>query len=312
MDIAVMGGSSHIAKNLIVRFAASREHRLTLFCRKRTPVEEFVRRYAPDGDITIVEGYGDFLSRRFDAIIDCVGAGAPGTAGFSPANWFDTLQKFDDLALEYLTKVDSRAKLISFSSGAVYGARTPGPFGDGALYQVAVNAPELGDFYAVSRLYSEAKHRVHRELNIADLRIFAFYSRFVRLDAGYFMSDLLRALCEDGELVTTEHDMIRDYIAPDDLCELVRFCLGLEHVNGAFDVRSLAPAGKFEILERFKERFGLRWRFSDAGVAASPNGDKSVYCSQSIALEKLGFRPRLTALAGLIRETELALEERSR
>ena len=310
MDIAVMGGSSHIAKNLIVRFAASREHRLTLFCRKREPVEEFLRRYAPAGDVAVVEGYGDFLSRHFDAIIDCVGAGAPGTAGFSPVNWFDTLQRFDDLALGYLGKANPHAKLISFSSGAVYGARTPGPFGDGSLYQVAVNAPELGDFYAVSRLYAESKHRVHKDLNIADLRIFAFYSRFVRLDAGYFMSDLLRALRGGTELVTTGHDMIRDYIAPDDLCDLVRFCLGLERVNGAFDVRSLAPAGKFEILEAFKERFGLRWRFSDAGVAASPNGDKSVSCSQSTALDKLGFHPRFTALEGLIRETERSLEER--
>lgn len=312
MDIAVMGGSSHIAKNLIVRFAAAREHRLTLFCRKREPVEAFLRRYAPDGDVAVVEGYGDFLSRHFDAVIDCVGAGAPGTAGFSPVNWFDTLQKFDDLALEYLEKVNPRAKLISFSSGAVYGARTPGPFEDDSLYQVAVNAPETGDFYALSRLYAESKHRVHKELNIADLRIFAFYSRFVRLEAGYFMSDLLRALHDGTEMVTTERDMIRDYIAPDDLYDLVRFCLGLERVNGAFDVRSLAPAGKFEILEEFKKRFGLRWRFSEAGVAASPNGDKSVYCSRSTALDKLGFQPRFTALAGLVRETELALEERAR
>ena len=157
MDIAVMGGSSHIAKNLIVRFAALGGCRLTLFCRDRAPVEEFVRRYAPGGEIAIVEGYGDFMERRFDALIDCVGAGAPGTAGFSPVNWFDTLQKFDDLALEYLQKSNPRARLISFSSGAVYGARTPGPFDDGSLYRVAVNAPETGDLYALSRLYAEAK-----------------------------------------------------------------------------------------------------------------------------------------------------------
>ncbi|MBQ6351738.1 MAG: NAD(P)-dependent oxidoreductase [Lentisphaeria bacterium] len=309
MDIAVMGGSSHIAKNLIVRFAALGGCRLTLFCRDRAPVEEFVRRYAPGGEIAVVEGYGDFMERRFDALIDCVGAGAPGTAGFSPVNWFDTLQKFDDLALEYLQKSNPRARLISFSSGAVYGARTPGPFDDGSLYQVAVNAPETGDLYALSRLYAEAKHRAHRDLDIADLRIFAFYSRFVRTDAGYFMSDLLRALREKRELVTTPHDMIRDYIAPDDLFGIVRFCLSHDRVNGAFDVRSLKPAGKFEILERFKTRFGLRWRFSGDAVAASPNGDKPVYCSHSTALERLGFRPRLSALEGLIRETESALDE---
>ena len=243
MDIAVMGGSSHIARNLIVRFAALGGHRLTLFCRDRAPVEEFVRRYCSGGEIAVVEGYGDFMERRFDAIIDCVGAGAPGTPGFTPVNWFDTLQKFDDLALGYLDKVNPRARLISFSSGAVYGARTPGPFDDGSLYQLAVNAPETGDLYALSRLYAEAKHRAHRELNIADLRIFAFYSRFVRLDAGYFMSDLLRALRDDRELVTTPHDMIRDYIAPDDLFDLIRFCLGSERVNAA----GASPAAAYRL-----------------------------------------------------------------
>ena len=101
--------------------------------------------------------------------------------------------------------------------------------------------------------------------------------------------------------------MVRDYIAPDDLFDAVRFCLGQDNINRAFDLRSLAPAGKFEILEHFKQRFGLRWRF--AGVPASPNGDKPVYCSQSTALEAAGFRPRLTALEGLTGETEKRLAD---
>ena len=307
MDIAIMGGSSHIARNLIVRFGARTTDRLTLFCRDKRPVDAFLRRYVSGGRTTVVEGYGDFLTRRFDAVIDCVGAGTPGSPGFNPANWFDTLQKFDDLALEYLRRVNPQAALITFSSGAVYGSRTPGPFGDGTMYQVDVNAPATEDFYALSRLYAEAKHRAHGELRIADLRVFAFYSRFVDPDAGYFMTDVLKALLRGEELVTTPRDMVRDYIAPDDLFDAVRFCLGQNRINRAFDLRSVTPAGKFDILEHFKERFGLRWRF--AGVPASPNGDKPVYCSQSTALENAGFRPRLTALEGLTEETEKRLAD---
>lgn len=307
MNIAVMGGTSHIGRNLAVRFAALPECRLTLFCRDRAPAEAFLRRYAPGLAVETVEGYGDFARRPFDAIINCVGAGTPGSPGFSPVNWFDTLQKFDDLALDYLENVDPRAMLIDFSSGAVYGAGSPGPFGKESCCTLSVNAMETPDFYTVSRLYSEAKHRVRRELRIVDLRIFSFYSRFIPPDAGYFMSDVLAALLGDRVLTTSPQDMIRDYIAPDDLFELVRACLAQKTLNTAIDTRSAKAAGKFEILEEFKTRFGLRWTFGK--VAASPNGGKPVYASECPAPEPPGFRPRLTALEGLVRETERRLND---
>ncbi len=305
MNIAVMGGSSHIAKNLIVRFAALPECRLTLFCREPAPVAEFVRRYAPGGEVETVVGYGDFMTRKFDAIVNCVGAGTPGDPGFSPRNWFDTLQKFDDLALDHLKRSAGRTTLIGFSSGAVYGSRTPGPFSGGSTVTLPVNFPTTGDFYTISRLYAEAKHRMYRDLRIVDLRVFAFYSRFIDVDSGYFMSDVLKALLDGSELETTPADMVRDYISPDDLFDAVRFCIGLEDANRAFDLRSSAPAGKFEILERFKERFGLRWRFG--GAAASPNGERRMYCSDDPGLEQAGLPPRFSALDALTAETEKRL-----
>jgi nucleoside-diphosphate-sugar epimerase len=305
MNIAVMGGSSHIAKNLIVRFAALPECRLTLFCRDTAPVAEFVRRHVPGGDVETVCGYGDFMTRPFDAIVNCVGAGTPGNPGFSPRNWFDTLQRFDDLALDYLKRSGGRTTLIGFSSGAVYGSRTPGPFSGGSTVELPVNSPATGDFYTISRLYAEAKHRMHRDLRIVDLRVFSFYSCFIDVGAGYFMSDVLKALLDGAELTTSPADMVRDYISPDDLFDAVRFCIGLEDANRAFDLRSRAPAGKFEILESFGARFGLRWRF--AAAAASPNGERSVYCSDDSALEKAGLPPRLAALDTLIAETEKRL-----
>ena len=306
MNIAVMGGTSHIAANLVVRFAARPGCRIVLFCRDKERAERFLRRYAPGADAAAVEGYASFGAERFDAIIDCIGAGTPGAPGFSPVNWFDTLQKFDDLALDYLRN-NPRTMLIGFSSGAVYGTDAPGPFGDGNVYTFPVNAMRTEDLYAASRIYAEAKHRAHGELRIADLRIFSFYSRFISPDAGYFMSDVLKALLRREELITSPGDMVRDYIAPDDLFSLVCACLAQERFNAAVDVRSLRPAGKSEILEKFGERFGLRWR--SGGVAASPNGEKSVYCSGRAYPEQLGFRPRFTALEGLIAETEKRLSD---
>ena len=67
-------------------------------------------------------------------------------------------------------------------------------------------------------------------------------------------------------------------------------------------MQSAAPAGKFEILEAFQKKFGLKWQFDK--VADSPNGDKSIYTSQYASLQKLGFVPRFTSLESLITETE--------
>ena len=307
MKIAIMGGSSHIAGNLAMRFAADPGAELALFCRSRGPVEEFVRRFCAGGQVEIFDSYRNFADHHFDAVIDCVGAGAPGTPDFSPRNWFDTVQRFDDMAVEYLEKCNPEAVLITFSSGAIYGTRTPGPFSGTSCCEIPVNALEVSDYYTISRLYAEAKHRARRDLRIVDLRIFSFFSRFIRVDAGYFMSDVLKALLDREPMVTSPQDMVRDYVAPDDLFDAVRFCIGMGKVNGAFDVRSAGPVSKYRILERFGKEFGLRWSFAD--VPVSPNGAKPVYCSTDTALEEAGFRARLTAEDGLVCETEKRLAE---
>lgn len=311
MNIAIMGATSHIARNLIVRFAAeSPDDRLLLFCRKRQPVEEFTGRYAPHGNIQIVEGYGDFDRYPMDVMINCVGAGTPGSTGFDVRNWFSVTAKFDDLALDYLAKTNPGALLINFSSGGIYGTRTSPPFGEMSELRIPVNNIAVSDYYSIARLHSEAKHHSHPEWRIVDLRIFSFFSSFMPPDAGYFMSDVLKAVADNETLITRQDDMIRDYIAPDDLFRLIKFCISRQEINGAFDVTSAKPAGKFEILECFQEKFGLKWRFDR--VKDSPNGSKPVYFSESERLQKAGFRAEYTSLDGLIVEVERFLANRKK
>ena len=67
MNIAIMGASSHIAKNLIIRFAAAADNHLTLFCRNAQSVAEFVCCNAKNGNIRIVTGYDEF--NDFDGVM---------------------------------------------------------------------------------------------------------------------------------------------------------------------------------------------------------------------------------------------------
>ena len=310
MNIAIMGASSHIAKNLIIRFAAAADNHLTLFCRNAQSVAEFVRCYAENGNIRIVTGYNEFNDFEFDVIINCVGAGVPGVAGFDIRNWFDVTAKFDELALNYLEKRNPQAILIAFSSGAVYGTRSKAPFAAESCYLLPVNNIEVSDYYSIARIHSEARHRCRKDLRIVDLRIFSFFSCFVKPDSGYFMSDVLKAVAGNSVLITRQSDMVRDYVSPDDLFDIIKLCIAAEKINGAFDVQSAAPAGKFEILEAFQKKFGLKWQFDK--VADSPNGDKSIYTSQYASLQKLGFVPRFTSLESLITETEKYLNSQGK
>lgn len=310
MNIAIMGATSHIARNLIIRFALQADNHLTLFCRNEQAVQEFVRRYVPDGNIHIECGYRSFNDFDFDAIINCVGAGAPGTPGFDIRNWFELTLEFDTLSLNYLEKRNPQAILIAFSSGAVYGTGKNSPFTEESCFSIPVNNISVSDYYSIARIHSEARHRSRSNLRIADLRVFSFFSRFIRLDSGYFMSDVLKAVAGNSVLITRQSDMVRDYVSPDDLFDIIKLCIAAEKINGAFDVQSAAPAGKFEILEAFQKKFGLKWQFDK--VADSPNGDKSIYTSQYASLQKLGFVPRFTSLESLITETEKYLNSQGK
>jgi len=307
MNIAIMGATSHIARNLIIRFALQADNHLTLFCRNEQAVQEFVRRYVPDGNIHIECGYRSLNDFDFDAIINCVGAGAPGTPGFDIRNWFELTLEFDTLSLNYLEKRNPQTILISFSSGAVYGTGKNSPFTEESCFSIPVNNVSVSDYYSIARIHSEARHRSRSNLRIADLRIFSFFSRFIRLDSGYFMSDVLKALVNNTVLVTRPQEMIRDYISPDDLFRAVNVCIAQEKINGAFDIQSAAPAGKFEILETFRSKFGLNEKFDK--ITDSPNGDKSIYISSCDPLKKFGFAPRFTSLETVIAETEKHLSQ---
>ena len=300
--VLILGGASHIAKGLIARFLKQPEFRIEWFGRSAERMEQFLKFARLSGsNIVLHESYDAFFSTQGDLLINCIGAGTPDKLKKDYTLWFTVLEKYDNLCLDYLKRIKSVALYVDFSSGAIYGREPEIPD-----YRINPNRIQTPDYYALSKLYAEAKHRAHGDLNIVDIRIFSYFSRYADPDSGYLMTDILKAVLRKSVLKTTGQDLVRDYISPDDLFELILCCMRREKINTALDAFSGKQVSKEDILTSFREQFGLRYEIREL-ESGSPNSTSSVYIPRDYSAEKLGFIPHHTSLEGLILETAAAI-----
>jgi len=165
----------------------------------------------------------------------------------------------------------------------------------------------MGDYYGMAKACSEAKHRALGDLRIVDLRVFGYFSRFIDLETKYLMCEVVNCLKRGEVFVTGRGNIVRDYVHPDDLVALVQCCLKAPDLNDAFDVYSLKPVQKFEILDSFVERFGLKLRIEGDVTHVAPTGNKDHYYSVNQRAARIGYQPKYGSLESLIQETEIVL-----
>lgn len=309
MRIAVLGSNSHIAKGLIVNFLKSSRCSLRLFTRSPSKTYEFLK----DMDIfkvkrcNIEEGYGKFNDYRYDVIINCVGAGTPNVLGDNYHDWFLLTEKYDNMVIEYLLKHPA-ATYIAFSSGAVYERGLTAPAEENTINKIRVNHLKTEDYYSIARLNSEAKHRVFRKLRIIDLRIFSYFSSYIDLKSGYFITELMNSILDDNIFKTSYEDIIRDYIHPTDLFTLVERCIKTENMNSSYDAYSVKPVRKTEILDYFSSNYGLKYKITKVIKGTSPNGQANIYCSAYKKASNLGYEPVFTSIETIIQESKSILK----
>ena len=304
--IAVLGASSHVARSLLPYFFTETDAALFLFGRSAEKIKMSATIGLDDARVRVFDGFDDFEKEDYDLCLNCVGAGTPSVVQNAYTRWFTLTETFDNRILSYLEKQNPAALYVSFSSGAVYGNMRRPAAGNSVL-SLAVNDLRSEDYYILARLNAEAKHRAFDRLHILDVRLFSYFSRYLDLNAGYFMSDVLKALKTRTVLHTNASDISRDYIAPKDLFSLILCAANSEDVNAAVDAYSLKPVLKSEILNVFEKKFGLI--SVPDGKASSPNGERNVYGSDYKAAQKFGYAPTMTALDALTAETEAALEK---
>lgn len=307
MNIAIIGANSHIAKGLINNFLQSGKAVLHLFTRSTDTVNDFLALTRKAGSsVRISNNYDGLGETTYDAIINCVGAGAPNKLKDNYSNWFTINEKFDNLVLDYLHSKPGTL-YINFSSGAVYGRNNSAPRTEDTANNIAVNHIQPEDYYSIVNLNSEAKHRSFKNLRIADIRIFSYFSRFADLDSGYFITELIRHVLQNKILETTDVNIVRDYIHPDDLFSLIMKCIKTTEINTAFDAVSAQPVDKMQILEYFSKYYALKYKINGELELISPSGTNNIYCSAFNKAESLGYVPRFSSLDTLKQEAKFIL-----
>ncbi len=309
MNIAVLGATSHIAKGLIDRFLHRGGDYLHLFVRSPGKLQVFLDALPEGlpGSYTVHPDYRNFADGLFDAIVNCVGVETRNSHDCDFTRYFSVTETFDNLAIDYLKEKNPVALYVSFSSGALYGGGFERPATDDSANLVRVNGLAQADFYGIARINAEAKHRAHANLNIVDLRVFAYFSRYISLDDGHFITDLIRAIQNDTVLVTDSRNIVRDYLHPEDLFRMVLACIEAGRLNRPFDVNSSQPAAKQEILDYFAQNYGLRYETRECSANVSATGLKTNYYSVGNSGAPIGFTPRYSSLDALKDEARFLL-----
>jgi nucleoside-diphosphate-sugar epimerase len=258
----------------------------------------------------IHEGYGDFLRGAYDVVINCVGVGTVKKLQGDYSRYFTVTEEYDNLAISYLRQKNPDALYVAFSSGAVYGVGFSSPVEENTENRICVNHIEKKAFYSIVRLNAEAKHRAFCDLKIVDLRVFAYFSRFLDLTDGYFITDVIDCILHHKVLTTGNVNFVRDFVHPGDLFSLVTKCMDAGQINGAFDAISSKPVEKQEILDYFSSEYGLKYVTDPLANHITSTGAKQVYYSTCHNAAGIGYCPQFSSMDAIAQESKHILEKR--
>ena len=302
-SIAILGATSHIAKGLINNFLEQDDFVLHLYARAPKKMRDFIVSIGRDGDVRCIihERQEDFSNGAYDVVINCVGVGTATKLQGDYSKYFTVTEEYDNRVLDYLRNGHGDALYISLSSGAIYGDFSK-PASEDTAHCIRVNHVEPKDYYGIARLHAEAKHRSFVDLNIIDLRLFAYFSRFIDLNDGYFITDVIDSILHKTPLAVTDADFVRDFVHPKDLFALIVKCIDKRKINAAFDVLSAKPVKKSELLQYFSKEYGLQYSAKkDAGIA-SATGSKNMYYSTYQNASLVGYVPTYGSLEAIADE----------
>lgn len=308
MNIAILGATSQIAKDLIISFSENcSNYNILMFSRSPVRVKE---QFESLGKLIEYPNlsYEDFSNHdNYDVVINFVGVGDPARAKSIGSSILEITEKYDKLALDYL-KNNPTCKYIFLSSGAVYGGNFDEPVDASSKSVVDINNLGSRDWYSIAKIYAEAKHRALNDLDITDVRVFNYYSHTQDDNSASLISDIVRSMRSGEIFITADYDIARDYISTKDFFNLMVCMFKADFYNGAIDCYSMFPVKKFEMLEYFKEKFNLRYeKVKNAGVNAT--GIKKNYYSKNQVASKFLYTPIYSSIDGLTKEVEVALSK---
>lgn len=309
--VIILGANSHIAKGLIYNFSKNNNYILYLYTTNKNKTKNFIKTLNLK-DQCLIKGYDTPFPKGVDLLINCVGPGTPKAMQGHYERWFFLLEKFDNLSIEYLTQ-NPKALYVHFSSGAIYGT-LKNAADKNTVNDFPVNDLKWQKFYGLAKLYAEGKHRALNNCNIVDLRVFSYFSRYADIDEDYFLPNIINAVKNNTVLQISEGDMIRDFVSPEDLFNLILTCLKYAKkklLNMSLDIRSKKPINKKQILNFFVKNYGLKYKVSKTLKMTNSGGNKNNYFSKyEEPLRKIAFKPVRTSLDTLKTEAAYLLPKK--
>ena len=302
-NIAIFGATGHIAKNLIHYFSKNTEHKLFLFSRDDKKLQNFISTIITDKNI-IYGSYENMFFHKFDVIINCIGIITPSEISKYKNEILSLSKKYDDLIIEYLKK-NNTCQYINFSSGVIYDDFSQ-PITDKTLPNSSISNSSI-DSYSLAKIRSEFNHRSYPSLNILDVRLFNFFSRFIDINAHFFVSEIIKSINNNEEFVTNKQNFFRDFIHPEDFFHLICLCIKNSTSNFAFDAYSTLPISKYTILEEFSNHFGLKYSFKDNLKLEQLVGFKNFYYSLSRKAKNIGYIPTHSSLETLLDQSKFLI-----
>lgn len=297
-NIAILGATGHIAKNLILGLSAANEYQFYLFARSKDRLALFLAENNLKEHVHLCS-YEQFAQAAvYDVIINGVGIGDPQDLIQHPFKVFQITEQYDNMILQY-QQMYPTSTYINLSSGAAYGSDFECPATNGKPLTLDINHLSVKDFYGISKLNMEAKHRSLNSYRIVDLRVFGFFSAFIDLNSKYLLTDIIKHIKTGAVLHTSADNIVRDYIHPGDLIQLIKLCLQENVMNNVYDVYSLKPVTKFELLDYFAETHGLNYVIQSEPSHDSITGSKNNYYSLNHKASDIGYRPCYTSLQSI-------------
>ncbi|QTH42320.1 NAD(P)-dependent oxidoreductase [Cohnella sp. LGH] len=293
--ISILGSTSHVAKNIIYYFGQDGRYRLILFARSTERVQDFLAETQMELNLIEVRPYEEFDKGFYDVVINCVGVTQGNVLNDQPNEVFQVGEKYDNYALKYI-KVHPACLYIHISSGAVYGGSFENAVNSRSQAIINVNELKNSDYYGIAKLYIEAKHRSLNHLNIVDLRVFSFFSRFIDLNSSFLLSDIINCLKKNEALSTNNEELVRDFLHPLDLINMIQSCVHTRRLNESFDLYSKSAISKSEILNFFQGKYGLQIESSQVQLGSSVGGQKRNYFSENNSATKVGYFPQYSSL----------------
>lgn len=307
MKVAILGATSQIAKDLIVSFSTEENKYLHLFARHPSEMREWLASVNLAGRY-LTDDFTEFGNQEFDAIINFVGSGNPEKTAAMGASILEVTMQYDEIALSYVRR-HTDCRYLFLSSGAAFGSTFDEPANESTKAVIAINDLKPQDWYAVSKLYAECRHRSLPHLPIVDIRIFNYFSSTQDISARFFITDILRAIRDKTVLKTSPEYIVRDFVTPSDFYKLVKSILAAPATNTVVDCYSLAPIDKQILLATMKEKFGLQYEIAIANDNVNATGGKPFYYSLNRKAAEFGYKPSMSSLEGVLQETASILKQ---